>query len=683
MMRISIFLVSFVAIGFAQPPATKVNPVTETLHGVSLTDPYRWLEDQNSPDTRAWIKAQASYTQAALNKVAQRSTIQRRLAELMKVDTMSPPQVRHGRYFIEKRKATDDQAILYLRQGANGQDVVLLDPNTLSPDHTTSFELMDVTRDGTLVAYGLRKGGQDETTVHFRNADTRQDLKDSLPSALYFSVAIKPDRRGAYYMKRLEAGPRVYYHAMGMDASRDRLVFGEQFGPTQLGQCAISENGRWLYCQIATGASEDKVDVFAQDLMAGTPMKPLIVGIDARFEPDIAGDRMYVLSNWNAPNGRILAIDLIHPARESWKEIVPERKSVLEGFTLVGGKLAATWLENVHSHVEILANDGKLVRELELPSLGVARGLFGNWDSDEAFFTFSSLGQPNTIYRYTVASGGQSVWFQQKVPFDPASVEVKQVWYASKDGTKVPMFIAHRKGIKLDGNNPALLTGYGGFNLSQMPSASNFALAWMDLGGVYALPNLRGGGEFGEKWHQAGMLDRKQNVFDDFLAAADYLIKEGYTRKEKLAIRGSSNGGLLVGAALTQRPDLFRAVICGFPLLDMVRYDQFKVAKFWVPEYGTAQNADQFRYIAKYSPYQHVVKGTKYPAVLLVSGDFDTRVDPLHARKMAALLQASTGSDRPVLLRYDTQAGHSAGLPVDRQIEEMADELAFLVWQLK
>jgi prolyl oligopeptidase len=281
-----------------------------------------------------------------------------------------------------------------------------------------------------------------------------------------------------------------------------------------------------------------------------------------------------------------------------------------------------------------------------------------------------------------MASGSQSVWFQQKTPFDPASIDVKQVWYASKDGTKVPMFVAYRKGLKLDGNNPTVLTGYGGFNLSQLPNASNSALAWLDTGGVYALANLRGGGEFGEKWHHAGMLEKKQNVFDDFISAAEYLIKEGYTRKERLAIMGRSNGGLLVGAALTQRPDLFQAVICGFPLLDMVRYDQFKVAKYWVPEYGTAQDAKQFPFIYKYSPYQHVTQGTKYPAVLLVSGDFDTRVDPLHARKMAARLQASTGSDRPVLLRYDTQSGHSSGLPVDRQIDQFGDELAFLAWQL-
>jgi prolyl oligopeptidase len=667
---------------FAEPPTTRVGAVTEAINGLAITDPYRWLEDQNSPETRFWVKAQMTYTEALLAKVPQRERIRRRLAEIIKVETMSPPRVRNGRYFFEKRRVTDDQAILYFRQGENGADTVLVDPNPLRPDHSASVALMDLSNDGRLIAYGVRQGGQDETMVRFRSVDTRADLPDSLPSALYFSVSIKPDRSGAYYVKRTEQGPRLYYHAMGGPTASDRVVFGDRFSVTQLGECGISPNGRWLYCQIATGSSGDKVEVFAQDLMSGGPMKPVVTGIDARFDVDVAGNRMYMLTNWNAPNGRILAINLTHPARENWKEIVAERPNVLDSFSLVGGKLAAAWLDNVHSHIEILSDEGKLVRQLNLPSLGEADVPRGRWESDAAFYTFSSLNQPNTIYRYSMESGNQSVWFQQKAPFDPSTIDVKQVWYASKDGTRVPMFIAYRKGIKLDGSHPAMLTGYGGFNISELPRASNTALAWLDMGGVFALANLRGGGEFGEKWHQAGRLDKKQNVFDDFIAAAEYLIKEGYTRKERLAITGRSNGGLLVGAALTQRPDLFRAVVCGFPLLDMVRYDRFKVAKFWVPEYGTAQDPRQFPFIYKYSPYQHVKKGTKYPAVLLVSGDFDTRVDPLHARKMAALLQASTSSGRPVLLRYDTESGHSGGMPVDRQIDETGDELTFLAWQL-
>jgi prolyl oligopeptidase len=675
-------LFSCAAASFAVPPPTRVAAVTETINGVAITDPYRWLEDQNSPETRAWIKAQMSYTQAALAKVPQRERIRSRLTEIIKVEAMGLPRVRNGRYFFQKRRVTDDQPILYFRQGESGPDTVLVDPNPLSPDHGASVALMDISNDGRLVGYGIRRGGQDETEVHFRNVDTRADLPDILPTARYESVSVKPDRSGAYYTLATPQGPRLYYHAFGAGKTGDPVIFGQQFGATQIGECGVSPNGRWLYCQIATGAAEDKVEVFAQDLTSGGPMKPIVTGIDARFETEMAGDRMYLQTNWKAPNGRILAIDLMHPARENWKEIVGERPYVLDSFSLTGGKVAAAWLENVHSRIEILTEDGKLVRQLNLPSLGEASVPQGRWESDVAFYTFSSLNQPNTIYRYSMSSGSQSVWFQQKAPFDPSTMEVKQVWYASKDGTRIPMFIAYRKGMKLDGSHPTVLTGYGGFNLPELPGASNTALAWLDMGGVFAMANLRGGGEFGEKWHQAGQLDKKQNVFDDFIAAAEYLIKEGYTSKEKLAISGRSNGGLLVGAALTQRPDLFRAVICGFPLLDMVRYDRFKVAKFWVPEYGTAQDPSQFPFIYKYSPYQHVEKGTKYPSVLLVSGDFDTRVDPLHARKMAALLQASTGSDRPVLLRYDTESGHSGGMPVDRQIDETGDELTFLAWQL-
>ncbi|HEY7388056.1 MAG TPA: prolyl oligopeptidase family serine peptidase [Bryobacteraceae bacterium] len=666
----------------AQPPKTPAKPVTETIDGVTITDPYRWLEDQNSPETRAWIKSQMTYTEATLARVPQREHIHQLLSGLLKVDVMTAPVERGSRFFFRKRRATEDQAVLYYRQGENGQDTLLVDPNPLSPDHSTSVQLLDVSNDGRLVAYGLRKGGQDEVSVHFRLVDSRSDLADTLPAARYESASIKPDRSGIYYEVATAQGPRVFYHAMGTPVANDKMIFGQQYDATHEGDCFISSNGRWLVCEFLTGSAGDKVELYAQDLKSGGAMKPIVTGIDARFQADVAGDRMYVQTNWKAPNERILVIDLNHPATETWKEIVPERPYVLDSFSLSGGRLAANWLDNVHSHIEILTDEGKLIRQLQLPGIGDATVPRGRWESDVAFYAYSSLNQANTIYRYSMSSGTQSVWFQQKQPFAPSTVEVKQVWYNSKDGTRVPMFLAYPKGIKLDGSHPALLTGYGGFNVNELPVASNTALAWLEMGGVYALPNLRGGGEFGEKWHDAGKLDKKQNVFDDFIAAAEYLIKEGYTSKDRLAISGRSNGGLLVGAALTQRPDLFRAVVCGFPLLDMIRYDRFKVAKFWVPEYGTAQNPKQFPFIYKYSPYQHVEKGGKYPAVLLVSGDFDTRVDPLHARKMAALLEASSGSGRPVLLRYDTESGHSAGVPLDKQIDEMTDELSFLAWQL-
>ena len=683
MRRLGILLFACSLSGFSQPPQTPVKPVTETIDGISITDPYRWLEDQNSPETRAWVKAQMAYTESVLAKVRQRNPIRRRLGELLKVETETVPVERAGRYFFRRRKAAEDQAEIYFRQGENGPDSVLFDPNPLSPDHSTSAQIIDVSNDGRLAAYGLRQGGQDEMAIRFRAVDSRADLSDVLPRARYESVSITPDRGGIYYEVATAQGPRVYYHRMGAAPASDSLIFGQQYGPTHEGDCSISSNGRWLSCEFLTGSAGDKVELFAKDLKTNGPMKPIVTGIDARFEAEIADNRMFVLTDWKAPNGRILAIDLDHPARATWKEIVPERPYTLESFSLAGGKLAAEWLEDVHSRIEILSPEGKLIRQVRLPGLGEASVPLGRWESDVAFYSYSSLNQPQTIYRYSISSGAQSVWFHQKQPFDPATIEVKQVWYPSKDGTRVPMFVAYPRGIKLDGSHPTLLTGYGGFDINELPTASNTSLAWLEMGGVFALANLRGGGEFGEKWHDAGKLANKQNVFDDFIAAAEYLVKEGYTSKERLAITGRSNGGLLVGAALTQRPDLFRAVVCGFPLLDMLRYDRFKVAKFWVPEYGTAQNPKQFPFIYKYSPYQHVEKGVKYPAVLLVSGDFDTRVDPLHARKMAGLLQASTASGRPVLLRYDTESGHSAGVPLDKQIDELGDELTFLAWQLE
>ena len=679
-MRHFLFAFCFATI-LAQAPKSRIQPVTDLLHGVSITDPYRWLEDQNSPETRAWIDDQMRYTEGVIGKLPQRERIRQRLSELMKIDVMGAPSVRNRRYFFSKRRADQNQAVLYMRQGLDGADTVLVDPNPMSKDHTTSVGLMSVSRDGKVIPYGFRQGGEDETSITLMDVETHKELAEHFPRARYSGLAMKPDRSGFYYVKQLPEGPRAYYHAMGSDPGGDKLVFGGAYGPGQIIGCGMSTDGRWVMCEVSYGASADKTDVYVQDLASGKPMTPIVTGIDARFNCDLEDGRLYMMTNWKAPNSRILTVDLKNPARENWKEIVPERKSVLESFTLVGGKLVTNRLENVQTKVEILTIEGKPVRELKLPTLGVASGPFGRWDSDEAFYSFSSFGQPTTIYRYDMSTGDQSVWSQVKMPFDPASVEVKQIWYESKDKTKIPMFVAHKKGLKLDGSHATLLTGYGGFNLPMLPTSNAMALAWIDMGGVYAVPNLRGGGEFGEEWHKAGMLDQKQNVFDDFIAAAEYLIREGYTQKSKLAILGGSNGGLLVGAALTQRPDLFQAVICGAPLLDMIRYDKFKVAKFWVPEYGIADDPKQFPFIYKYSPYQHVEKGAKYPAVMLVTGDADTRVDPLHARKMAAMLQASTASDRPILLHYDTKAGHSGGLPIDRQIETNSDELAFLAWQ--
>lgn len=619
--------------GLAQPPQTKVQNVAETIHGVTITDPYRWLEDQNSPDTRAWIGAQMKYTQSVLAKIAVRERIHQRLTQLMKIDTMGVPVERGGRYFFGKRAASQNQSVLYVRQDRGGKDEVLVDPNPLSKDQTTSANMVDVSRDGKLFAYGLRQGGEDETTIAFLNVDTREKLPDQLPRGRYFNVAINSDRSGFYYSVRRAEGSRVYYHAFGSGLKQDADIFGKGYGPTEIIECGLSEDGRYLLIQVEYGASADKVEVYVQNVAAKGPIQAIVKDLDARFQPDFAGDRLYMMTNWNAPNNRIVAVDLKNPAHANWKEVVPEGKNPLDSFYLVGGKLVINTLENVTSRIHILDLDGKPLREVALPTLGTAVGPFGRWSSDEAFHIFSSFGQPATSYRYEVSSGKQEVWFQPKVPFDPSTIEVQQVWYESKDKTRVPMFVAHRKGLKLDGSHPTVLTGYGGFDLPTLPAFSAGSAAWLDMGGIFAAANLRGGGEFGEAWHKAGMLDKKQTVFDDFIAAAEYLIRNGYTQRSKLAILGGSNGGLLVGAAMTQRPDRFQAVVCAAPLLDMVRYHLFKVAKFWVPEYGSSEDLNQFKFLYAYSPYHHVKKGEKYPAVMFITGDADTRVDPLHGAK--------------------------------------------------
>jgi prolyl oligopeptidase len=666
-----------------KPPATKTEEVSDTYGDVAVRDPYRWLEDQTSPQTRDWIEAQNRYADAYLRQLPGREALARRLAELLKVSTVTTPTARGGRYFFYKRAADQDLPILYVRKGLKGKDDVLLDPAPLSPDHSTSIALLDVTDDGTLVGYGIRQGGEDEVAVKFLDVDSGKELSDALPRARYSGIAVTRDHKGLYFARQEKEGPRVYFHPMGTDGSKDEKLFGDGYGPGKGIGVGLSEDGRYLQIVVSHGSAATKTEVYLRDLTGGGPIKPIVNDVEARFSASIAGDRLFLETNWKAANGRILAVDLKNPGRENWKECVGERDVPIAGFSAVGGKLFVRYLENVIAKVRVFDADGKPQGEIAFPSIGTLSGLRGEWSKSEAFFTFASFATPPTIYRYDTATGKQAVWARENVPIDSDRFEVKQVRYASKDGTQIPMFLVHRKGIVLDGTHSTLLTGYGGFTLSQTPGFSARAALWIEAGGVYALPNLRGGGEFGEEWHKAGMLGKKQNVFDDFLAAAEWLVANGYTKPERLAISGGSNGGLLVGAALTQRPDLFAAVVCSYPLLDMIRYHKFLVAGFWVPEYGSADVPEQFPTLYAYSPYHRVKAGTRYPATLFITGDADTRVAPLHARKMAALMQAQSGSDKPVLLHYDTKAGHSRGFntPVSKQIEDLTDELAFLFAQ--
>jgi prolyl oligopeptidase len=669
------------------PPKTTVNEVKDMLYGTEIVDPYRWLEDQDSPETRAWINAQNAYSDSLIAKFPGRDALRQQVSALIRIDTMSAPSVRGGRYFLSKRSADQDQAAQYVRNGIDGKDELLIDPLPLSPNHTVTVGISSITADGKLMAYFTRQGGADEVTPHLLDVDTRKEFSDVFPKARYSGFTLLNDKSGIYYTRLIAEGPRVFFHKMGTDVANDVEIFGKGYGPEKIISSSVTEDNHYLQITVSHGSAADHTEIYIKDLANNGPVVTIVKDFPAVFFGNIGGDHMYVRTNWKAPKWRILEIDLKNPAvvqdKNKWREVIPESNAVLDGLSLVGGKLAVTSTENVIPHTKIIDTNGKLVREVPAPALGSISGLSGRWSSNEAFYSFTSYHIPLTIYRYDVVTGKQTVWFASKVPIDSAKYEVKQVWYTSKDGTKVPMFVAHARGIKLDGSNPALLTGYGGFDLSSTPGFNSFAAAWLANGGVYAVANLRGGGEFGEAWHHAGMLEKKQNVFDDFIAAGEWLIRNKYTSTSKLAIRGTSNGGLLVGAAFTQRPDLFAAVICGYPLLDMVRYQNFLVAKYWVPEYGSSDNPEQFKYIYAYSPYHHVKPGTKYPSVLFISGDSDTRVAPLHARKMTALMQASqAASDHPILLHYDIAAGHSGGTPAGKQIENTTDELSYLFWQL-
>ena len=664
------------------PPPTEVREVVDTLHGVDVPDPYRWLEDQEAPETRAWIDAQNAYTDTVLGALPGRDRLRDVAAAVLEREAVGLPNERGGRYFYSRRGADQDLAVLYFRDGLDGAERVLIDPHPMSSDHTTSVELRDISDDGGQVAYAVREGGVDEVSIRVRGVDSGDDLADVLPAARYGAVTLAPDGGGLYYERYGDVRPRVMYHAFGTPMADDVQLFGEGYERHQIPVTVVSDDGRWMVVHVIEGSS-GPTEIHVKDLAHDTPFVTAVADGVSESWASFAGGELVIVTNLDAPNKRVVLADPGDPAPDRWREVIAEREDfVIETAAALGGRLAVSYLEDVQPRVAIHELDGTHVRDIAFDTIGSVGGGAGRWTSDEAFFTFETFHVPRTIYRYDLATGEQAVWAEPDLPVDTPAYRVTQRWFASQDGTRVPMFVVHRPGVALDGTNPTLLTGYGGFNLSQTPRFSALATTWLRSGGVFALANMRGGSEFGEEWHQSGMLANKQNVFDDFIAAAEHLVEAGYTSPEHLAIRGGSNGGLLVGAVSNQRPDLFGAVVCTYPLLDMVRYHQFLVASFWVPEYGSSEDPEQFAYIHAYSPYHNVIEGGDYPATLYLSGDGDTRVAPLHARKMAALMQAKNGSDNPILLRYHTQAGHSGGQPVSQQIDEMVDTVSFLLWQV-
>ena len=596
-------------------------------------------------------------------------------------DKMGPPSHVGERYFIWRKHPTDDLWTLYVRKRLDGREDVLLDGHPLSPDHTTSVGVESMSKEGTLLVYSIRRGGEDETELRVKNVVTGVDLPDQLPRGLYRDVALKVDNSGFYYALQDRAtGERVRFHKLGTPMARDTEVFGEGLGPEDWVSVSPSRNGRHVLFQTQHGWAKN--EVFVQDLARPTAITSVTKGLDAHFDAAFADDHLIVQTDLNAPNGRIVEIDRAHPSPDHWREIVPVGDDAINSYNLVGRKILVSYLHNATSRLVAYRLDGKSAGEIALPELGTASRFAGKWDSDELFFAFTSYTTPYSVFRSSMTTLNAERWWQPSLPFPSEDYETKQVWFTSKDGTRVPMFVVAKKGLALDGERPTLLTGYGGFDISQTPEFDLFGAWFVEQGGVFAMPNIRGGGEFGEPWHQAGMLSKKQNVFDDFIAAAEWLVANRYTKPERLSILGGSNGGLLVGVAMTQRPELFRAVVCLYPDLDMVGYHRFKnINPPALLEYGDASKADEFKFLYAYSPYQKVAPGVRYPAVFLMTGDEDTRVPPLQARKMTARLQA-TGSDRPVVLLYDTKSGHAGGEPEGKWLDDASLQLAFLAWQL-
>lgn len=677
------------------PPKTKVAAVEDTVQGHKIVDPYRYLENANDPDTKLYVEQELSYTRSLLDPLPGRANIKARLSQLLEIGTVGAPQMGGKYYFHTRREGNQNQPVLYVREGLNNEDRILVDVNKLAADGTIALDWWYASDDGKYVAYGTSPSGSEISTLRVIETASGKLLPDSIERTRAASLVWKRNNSGFFYTRYPKKGDvpegqevyhrRVFYHALGSDPAQDALIFGEGREAEAWPNVNLSEDGRWLLIDEEHGWT--KTELFLQDLTSKDPPVEITTGKDFRYGADFFEGKLYITTNEDAPRYRVFVAEAAHPKRENWKEIIPQSDAVLQSAGVTGGKLLVQYEHNATSELKLFAVDGKKLADITLPAIGNVFGVSGRFDRNEIFFGFQSFTVPPSIYRVDLADWKNTLWAKVDAPsIDSSAYDVQQVWYASKDGTKVPMFIVGKKGIEKNGKNPTLLTGYGGFNISLTPTFSRSMFLWMEHGGIYAVANLRGGAEFGEDWHRAGMLEKKQNVFDDFIAAGEFLIAQKYTDRDHLAIFGGSNGGLLMGAMITQRPDLFRAVVCAVPLLDMLRYQNFQIAKLWIPEYGSAEDAKQFEWLYAYSPYHHVKPGLEYPAILFMTGDTDTRVDPMHAKKMAALMQAEAkngaSKDKPILLRIETKAGHGQGKPVAKQIEESTDMYSFLFWQL-
>lgn len=683
-------------------PPTRTDNVVDVLHGVKIVDPYRWLEDGKSAETQAWVDEQNKLTQTILGQTPGRDKIRERLSSLLEIGSLGAPTPRKGRYFFTRREGTQNQPVLFVRDGVAGKDRVLIDLNALSKDGTVALDWWYPSRDGKLLAYGLSKDGSEQSTLYVRDVDTGKDLPDKIERTRACSVAWGPPGNGFYYTRYPAVGSvpkgkenyyrHVFRHKLGDDPKDDVKHFGEGRDPEDWPSVTLSPDGKWLGVNVHQGWA--KSECYLQNTHEGNiRWSPVAEKIPALFDITVRNDRLYIHTNYEAPRYRLFEIDLnkvydrnvtdrAFADRTKWKEVVPQQKDKLEGVAFIGDYLVAEYMHDATNQLKVLDRAGKLIHNVKLPTLGTIAGMGGEWDGNELFFGFQSFAVAPSIYRIDLKTRQQELWGRVQTEIKATDYVVEQVKYKSKDGTAVPMFLTYKKGVKKDGTNPTLLYGYGGFNISLTPTFATTRFLFLEKGGVLAIANLRGGGEYGEDWHRAGMLEKKQNTFDDFIAAAEWLIANKVTRKHKLAIQGGSNGGLLMGAVTTQRPELFQAVVCQVPLLDMTRYHKFLIARLWIPEYGNPDKEADFQWIHAYSPYQKVQPGTAYPAMLITTAASDSRVDPLHARKMAARLQAASSGSGPILLRQETRAGHGAGKPRGLILDEQTDVWSFVFSQL-
>lgn len=676
-------------------PLSRQVEQTDVYHGVAVRDPYRWLEDDNSAETKAWVTEQNRVTFGYLEKIPQRAAIKSRLTELWNYERYGVPFRQGPRYFISRNDGLQNQSVLYTMTSPDAEPVLLLDPNKLSTDGTVALTSYDISDDGNLMAYGLSTAGSDWQEWRVRDVRTGTDLPDQIKWVKFSGASWTMDGRGFYYSRYDEPTEtakltkanyfhKLYHHRLGTPQAEDKLIYHRPDHKEWNFNGSVTDDGRYLIITASQG-TDPRNRVLYQDLQTpDAPVVELLMDFDADYGfIDNDGPIFWFKTDLNASRHRVIAIDITKPERAHWKEIIPEAAETLTGVSAVNNQFVCAYLKDARSQIKVFGLDGTFVREIALPGLGSSGGFGGKRSDTETFYFYTSYTTPVTIYRYDLVSATSSVFRSPKLKFNPADYETRQVLYASKDGTRIPMFISHKKGLRLDGNNPTLLYGYGGFNISLTPNYSVANLAWMEMGGVHAVPNLRGGGEYGEQWHQAGTKLRKQVVFDDFIAAAKWLTAHRYTSPKNLAISGGSNGGLLVGACMTQRPDLFGAVLPSVGVLDMLRFHKFTIGWAWTSDYGSAENADEFRALHAYSPLHNIKPGTRYPATLITTGDHDDRVVPAHSFKFAATLQAAQDGRAPTLIRIETKAGHGAGKPTTKIIEEAADKWAFLVHELK